>query len=124
MPIDIDKLEALHAATTTGEWRTIADSFNPPEHFIVSGDGVFGSEQIAGPSAAMTVNADYDFIAASHNELPAILSELRLLREFERLVRNADDSGQRDAEFVAADAEAAIRWLDEQRKAVRDDPSK
>ena len=59
--------------------------------------------------------------AGIHADILYAITELRLLREFERQVRNADDSGQRDAEFVAADAEAAIRWLDEQRKAVSDE---
>ena len=152
MAVDLDELEAMHSRSTPGEWRTIADSFTPPEHFIVCGPGVFGSEQIAGPSAAMPVNADYECAVAEHNAMTDLIaelrllreqreqiecepyaslvariaelhrerektdSELRLLREFEKKIRDDDDGPVRfgDASDVI---EYATGWLDEQRKA-------
>lgn len=77
--IDIENLRELHAATTQGEWRTIADSFDPPEWFIATSEGVFG-DCIFGPSEAMPVNHNYEFAVRAHNVWPALLDELERLR--------------------------------------------
>ena len=100
MAVDIDKLEALHAASTQNEWL---------------------AKQYEGMTDKWLVNpeiilADWRFCCASHNEMPEILAELRLLREFEKQIRDDDDGPVRfgDASDVI---ECATGWLDEQRKA-------
>lgn len=115
---DIDRLAELHAKTTQIEWRTIADSYTPPEWFVVAGPGIFGQEIITGPSEPITENHDFAFIAAAHNELPHLLAELRRLREFEATVRTEwDKLNVNGLLLMESNLMRAIEKLDEQRKA-------
>lgn len=75
--VPLDELERLFAMTTQGEWRTLADSYTPAEWFVVVGPGIFGQAVIAGPSEAMTANADFDWIAAMHNAFPRLVAALK-----------------------------------------------
>lgn len=80
--VPLDEMERLFAATTQGQWRTLADSYQPAEWFVVVGPGIFGEAVIAGPSEAMTANPDFEWIAAMHNAFPSLVAMLR--RDAER----------------------------------------
>ena len=130
---DIDRLEALHAAATPGEWesRHYGTCYEDDEDFLNEiGDGV----QVASTAInlASCDRADSYFIAASHNAMPELIAELRQLREFERRVRRIlDDIFSHRAEDLhpstlvysanAVDETIGnnLKWLDEQRKAER-----
>lgn len=108
MAIDLDKLEALHAKATSGEWasRREGSGYEHEDEFLSEiGDGV----QVSGTAicVAWSERVDSEFIAASHNAMPALLAELRLLREFERRVRSR----------WPMMLKLELCWLDEQRKA-------
>ena len=80
-PINISEAREAFVKTTQGEWKTVADSYSLPEWFVVSGDGTFGQGQIAGPSEPCSECDDFEWIAKSHNDYPAMLDELERLRE-------------------------------------------
>ena len=95
MPVDIEKLEALHAKATQGEWR--ARRYEGTEDTsIVSPEMMF---------------ADWLFICSLNNEMPALISELRQLREFESIVKSENIFAP-----GRSDVREACRYLDEQRK--------
>jgi len=67
-PVDLDALEKLHAASTQGEWRVNYLS----NKWILLPTNTEGDDN-------RIDNAE--FVAAAHNALPALIAELRELRE-------------------------------------------
>jgi hypothetical protein len=108
---DIDLLESLYAASTPGEWEVIADSFDPPEWFMIVRSG---NKLIVGPTEPMIENPDFVFITAAHNAMALLLFELRNLREFEHKVGCAMDAEEMDNALNAV--VAALKWLTDARK--------
>lgn len=76
MGVDLDKLQALHAATTPGEWignyndenEVAVDKHTPVAWFQFGGQG----------------QSDSEFTAAIHNAFPVLVEELEHLREHKR----------------------------------------
>lgn len=81
-PVDLDDLEAKHAAATPGEWAASAQGM----HAIVTTP--FGSI-IAETYSATTPIEDALAIAATHNALPALIAELRGWRSQDEEWRNS-----------------------------------
>ena len=80
MPLTNGELDAMQArcdAATPGPWRLIGDSFDPPEWFVVTEDGC---EVILGPTDAMPVNSNAEFIAHARTDTPRLIAEVRRLR--------------------------------------------
>ena len=119
MAIDIDKLEALYTQATPGEWVVddLGDKFfDETNHKWGIGSKSCTTHRVAKiEGLGDKPRATADFIAASHNELPAILAELRLLRELERRAILANDD-ELPAGPTCRMLREAIEWLDEQRK--------
>lgn len=117
--VDIEKMEALHAATTPGAWHFVkrfecshqeylyAGSNHGENEYDVIETAIEYADEITTRASLIVKECDADFIAASHNEMPALLRELRLLREFERRVRESD--------AMSITTYEACEWLDDQR---------
>ncbi len=101
MSADLDEAERLHAATTPGPWKKDRNwCITGPRHDwgrlwngrYMSGDHDERILQIAGPGALNRARGDQDFILAAHAQWPALIAELRTLREFVRDAIENDDS--------------------------------
>lgn len=83
--IDTEALRRLHAATTQGSWWEDEDGF------VVAGSRdscttVAGARYVAEPEA----DANVEFIAVAHNQLPALLAELDRLYALEDSLSSLD----------------------------------
>lgn len=102
---DLDKLDALHAATTAGEWKVFISKADPncipgidaPDFTVVLwGYSTDGRDECGVYSRDGEDNAT--FIASVKNAWPAVSAELRALRE------------ERDKAAVEERA-AVVKWL-------------
>ena len=99
MTIDLDRLAAAHAAATPGEWSVDG----PPHNQIVwssPDDRVCFMAHSDGKDTPRDI-ATAHFIALAHNELPALIAELRQLRAVKPIVE-AIASWERENGTVAA----------------------
>ena len=109
-----EELRRLAQAATLRPWRQLKDSLDPPEHWIVAGEGIFGQEQICGPSEAVLDNPDYEYIVAACNEVPRLLDEIADYAETKRRMTDdyfAMDAGLRDLEKQLATKDRRIEAL-------------
>lgn len=87
-PVDLDALDAAHAAATPGEW-----SASTPYREIDGSERCFVSKQNKAPIVGITITAETQFeadaraIAAYHNAYPEMAAELRALREVAEAAR-------------------------------------
>lgn len=102
-PTDLDRLDALHAAATPGEW-TIESSGNP----YIMGVADLGEVETVAES---TFTSNKRLIVAMHNAWPAISAELRRLRaEVAEARKELED---RDEAEIDAIREACAREHDD-----------
>lgn len=82
-PVDLDHLEKLHAAATQGEWRIdedgnlVVDRASRKKSYVAD--------------CAWAEDPDGLYIAATHNALPALIAEVRALREVAEAAKLARD---------------------------------
>lgn len=92
--IDLDKLESLHQSTTPGPWTHVKDG----PMFMGTADWVEGSTvEIRGRAYREwpnnyepLVEADIAWIVAAHEAFPALLQELKDLRELRDYIRDLE----------------------------------
>lgn len=82
--VDLDRLEAAHAATTPGEWEI----YGEPEVGLPYSLFVLEGPLSRRPLEPLETQ-DAHFIALAHNELPALIAENRQLRAENAAMREA-----------------------------------
>ena len=119
--IDIQRLSALHAATTQGAWHQCgANNGKCPCGLVWTGEAdtvVARCKSVDDGLPRLSdeqVRANGDFIAEAHNAWPAVAAELTMLREFARRVRVS--CRFRDDISVAGSVIDDIDWLDAETK--------
>lgn len=95
-PIDLAELRRLHEAATKGEWKHFRDEFikgRIDRVIAVPGQVILRDEDIHRYAWKDNprVDADWNFIVAAHNALPALLDELEAAREEVESMRNDRD---------------------------------
>jgi len=118
--IEITRLNALHAATTQGDWQRCMANAGTCQCGLVwssAADTVVancGSDPAHADEIPKTTDeqmvANSAWVGESHNAWPAVAAELTRLREFARLVRESN------SDEVARD----IDWLDAETKKARE----
>ncbi len=114
MTIDLDALDALCAAATSGPWEVCGQSIDGPDYKEVIRKGPVdcmaycygGSSTIEGDNLA----ADMAFCAAARTALPALIAEVRRLRK--QLQERHTVAAQ---PFIDAERAAVVAWLNRRR---------
>ena len=109
--IDVNGLNALHAATTQGDWqRCQAGDGQCPCGLVWD-----ANEEIQITVCSPQPIADAMWITESHNAWPAVEARLAILEEFARRVRNSVD-GNSNSTLLFHYVQFDIEWLSHQAK--------
>lgn len=119
---DLDRLAAMDSVATPGPWQVECEDGVP---FLAAADRAYATIARYGVNNDRNVE-DFEFLAALRNAAPALIAELRRLREVERVVRDYGYARERarqwsgqsyrdqqriDAEDALAETEVAVREI-------------
>lgn len=116
--LDLDAIEARAQAATPGPWHVAAPPWNPAEPYVITGNEDLSSGTVVvdmfgvgGDPDDPKVNreANLAFIAHARADVPALLADVKRLRDFERqVVELAGRSKVARDEWIAQCAELGI----------------
>jgi hypothetical protein len=118
-PVDLDALMRLHGETVQGEWKACRACTGRGSgcRIVWAPDGnhtIFESGDAAEVPTTGTP-ADAAFVVAAHNSLPALVAEVRALREVAEAARSLTDW---DWLHLLEDDVAPGKWAKEVRNGV------